>query len=84
MSSLRQNLEVFICFIFSISISGDSASYFIKTIMLMSLECTVAQTRMGFGRVTLPNKGCLSYAKIPSFIGFLLEFLETPRLFPLK
>ena len=25
--------------------------------MLISLECTLAQTRMGFGRVTLPSKG---------------------------
>ena len=57
MSSLLQNLKVFIGFLFSISISGDSASYFIQMISLISLEYTLAQTRMVFGRVTLPSKG---------------------------
>ena len=45
-------------------------SYFIQMIMLISLEYTLAQTRMVFGRVTLPRKGprgqmCLPYSKIP-------------------
>ena len=42
--------------LFSISISGDSASYFIEMFMLISLEYTLAQTRMGFGRVTFSSK----------------------------
>ena len=41
MSYLWKNPEVFICFIFSIIISGDVASNFIKMIMLISLEGTV-------------------------------------------
>ena len=57
MSSLWQNLKVFIGFLFLISISGDSASYFIQMIMLISLEYTLAHTRMVFGRVTLPGQG---------------------------
>ena len=32
-------------------------SYFIQMVVLISLEYTLAQTRMGFGRVTLPSKG---------------------------
>ena len=60
MSSVWQNLKVFMGCLFSISISGDSASYFIAMIMLISLECTLAQKRMGFGRVTCPSKGPMS------------------------
>ena len=68
MSSLWQNPDVFIVFfLFSIIISGDTASYFIKMFMLISLclfilislECTLAQTRMGFGRLTLPSRGAM-------------------------
>ena len=50
---LWQNPKVFIGLLFSISISGES----IKMIMLISLECNLAQTRMGFGMVTLSSKG---------------------------
>ena len=40
----------FFRFLFSIYISGDAAlSYFIEMTMLICLECTLAQTRMGFG-----------------------------------
>ena len=42
---------------FSISISGVSASYFKEMIMVISFEYILAQTRMGFCRITLPNKG---------------------------
>ena len=45
---LWQNLEVFVIFLFSIFISGDSASYFLGMIMLI-LD-TLAQTRVGVGR----------------------------------
>ena len=73
MSLLWQNPEVLVVFEFSISISGVPASYFNKMIMLISFECIVAQTRMGFGRVTLPSKVpmrgpmCLRYGKILKF-----------------
>ena len=56
MASLWQNPKVLIGFLFSISIFGDSASYFSEMIMFISLECTLAQTRLGFGRVTLFSK----------------------------
>ena len=46
-------------YMFSISISGESASYFIQMIILISLEYTLALTRMVFGRVTLPSKGAI-------------------------
>ena len=87
MSSLLQNLKIFlqnlkgfIGFLFSICISGDSASYFIQMIMLITLEYTLAQTRMMFGRVTLPRKGasegqiCRPYSKIQKFISYIFCF----------
>ena len=57
MSSVWQNPKVFMSCLFSISISGDSESYFIAMIMLISLECTLAQTRVEVRRVTCPSKG---------------------------
>ena len=57
MSTLWQNLKVFISFLFSVSISGVLASHFIQMVMLISLEYTLAQTRMLFGGVTKPSKG---------------------------
>ena len=72
MPSLGQNPNVFVGFLFSISISGVSVSYFNKMIMLISFECILAQTRMGFGRITLPSKipmsgsMCLRYGEIQS------------------
>ena len=56
MSFKWQNPKVFIGFPFSICISGGSASCFIDMIILVNLECTLAQTRVGFGRVILPSK----------------------------
>ena len=53
MSSLWQSPEVFICFMFLITLSGNF--YFLDMIMLISLKGTLTQTRMGVGRVTLPN-----------------------------
>ena len=47
----------FFFFFFQMIITEDSASYFIEMFMLISLECTLAQTRMEFGRATLPRKG---------------------------
>ena len=45
-----------LCFIFSITISGDSASYFLEMVVIISLEGTLTQTRMGVDRITLPSK----------------------------
>ena len=42
-------------FTFSIIISRVSASYFIGMIMLISLECNLTQTRMGFDNVHLSS-----------------------------
>ena len=53
MSSSWQKSQSF--YRFSISISGDS--YFSEMIMLINLEYILAQTRMGFSRVTVPSKG---------------------------
>ena len=87
MSSVWQNPEVFMGFLFSISVSRDSASYFIAMIMLINLECTLAQTRMEFGRVTCPSKGSMGgqfvflTAKSRSFyvVYFQLLYLKTLR-----
>ena len=40
-------------------ISTDSASYFLKMSMLISLADTLSQDRMGVGRVTFLSKGSL-------------------------
>ena len=57
MSSLWQSHTVFIRFIFSSIISGDSVSYLLEMVVLISLESTLTQTRLGVGRVTLPSYG---------------------------
>ena len=44
-----------LCFIFSFTISGDSASYFLQMVVIISLEVT--QTRMVVYMGTLPSKG---------------------------
>ena len=46
-----------LCFIYSITISGDSASYFLEMFVINSLGNTLPQTRMGEDRITLPRKG---------------------------
>ena len=56
MSSLWQNLKVFIGFQFSSSISRDSASYFLEVIMLISFVGTQTRTTTGVGSVTFPIK----------------------------
>ena len=53
MSSLWQCPKVLIRFIFSDINSGDSAFYLLETFVLISMEGTLTQTRMGVGRVTL-------------------------------
>ena len=83
--------QSFIGFLLSISISGDSASYFIQMSLLISFEYTLAQTRMVFSKVTLPSKGPMrgkyvfTYSKIPKFLKwifyFQLVFVEVQPLF---
>ena len=55
MPSLRQNLEGFIYFLFSIFSYGDSASYFLEMIMLIILVGTLTQARMGICRLAFPR-----------------------------
>ena len=80
MSSLWQSLELFLCFIFSVTISGDSVYYFLEMIMLISLKGTLNQTRMGVGRVTLPSKGPVRghfvflVAKSQIVVGFVINY----------
>ena len=53
---LMAKSKVFVGFLFLIIISGDPATYLIEVFMVISLEYTLAQTRMGFGRVTFSSK----------------------------
>ena len=46
-------------FYISIIISTDSASYFLKMRMLISLVGTLTQARMGLGRFTFLSKGSI-------------------------
>ena len=46
-----------LCFIFSITISGDPASYFLDMVVIISFEGTLTQTRMGVDRVTYLVRG---------------------------
>ena len=65
----------FFFFVFSITISGDYASYFLEMNMLISLNGTLNQTGIGVGRVSLPSKGPMRgqyvflMAKFQIFIG---------------
>ena len=59
MSSLWQNPKVFCLFFIFYYYFWTPAFYFIEMFMLISLECTLAHTRMGFGRITLPSKGLM-------------------------
>ena len=80
MSSIWQIPEV-LCFVFSITISGDSASYFLETNMLISLKGTLTQTGLGIGSVTLPSKGPMRgqyvflMAKFQIFDGFCFQLV---------
>ena len=67
-----------LCLIFSITISGDSASYFLEMVVTISLEHTLTLTRMGVDRETLPSKGhkgpiYLPYGKTQIFDRFCLQ-----------
>ena len=70
---------------FQLLIFGDSPSYFLEMIMLISLKGIFTQTRMGVGRVTLLSKGpmreqydfLMAKSQIFMFYIQLLVFLET-------
>ena len=87
MSSLWQNIVIGI----SIIISTDSASYFLKKRMLISLLGTLTQARMGVCRVTFLSKGSMRgqyvflTAKYVLFIDvfyFIYYFRRLGLLFP--
>ena len=80
MSSLWQNPRVFIGFLFSISISGDSATYFSEMFLLISFAGTQTRTRMRHGRVIFPSKWSMTgsvclYGKIPKFLCVKLSII---------
>ena len=60
----------FFMFYICITISGDSGSYFLEMIMLISLKGILTQTRMGIGRVTLHRKGPIFFFDFFFFCGF--------------
>ena len=73
------------CFLFSIYIFGDAASYFLGMMMLIWLLGTLAQIQSGVRQVTHPSKGPMLgqyvfiMAKYCAFYGrflFKLLFLE--------
>ena len=51
--SIWQSPDI-LCFVFSITISGDYASYCLEKNMLISLKGTMSQTGMGVDRVSFP------------------------------
>ena len=56
---------------FSITISGDSAAYFLlKLIMLISLKDTLIQTRTKLDRVTFPCKGPMRSRYVVIMVNF--------------
>ena len=66
-------------FLFSITISGDSAAYFFELNMLISLKGTLTQTRTKLDRVPFPCKGPMRsryvviMAKFQTFIGIIFN-----------
>ena len=59
MSSLCPDLEICIRFLYSITISNDSAFYFFEICVLISLEGTPTQIRMWVGSITFHAKGSI-------------------------
>ena len=82
MSSLWQNIVICMDVYISIIISTDSASYFLKMSMLISLVGTLTQARMGVGRVTFLSKGHMrgQYVKYVHFIDVFYFIYYFPRL----
>ena len=59
MSSLCPNLEICIHLLYSVTISNDAAFYFFEIIVLISLEDTPTQIRMGVGSITVYASGIM-------------------------
>ena len=59
MSSLCQNLEICINFLYSVTISNDSAFYFFDIMVLFSLEGTLTQIRFGVVSITFHASGSM-------------------------
>ena len=57
MSPLCPNREMCIQFLYSVTISNDSAFYFFEIIVLISLEGIPTQIRMGVGSITFHARG---------------------------
>ena len=76
-------------FLFKLDFSGDSASYFLGIIMLISKIGTLTQIRMGEGRVTFSIKGPMRgqyaslIAKCSNFNGRILFHYHFYRPNPL-
>ena len=52
-----QNPDIFMCYQISIIILGNSFSYFLELVMLISKVGTLMQTKMGDGSATFSNFG---------------------------
>ena len=59
MSSLCPNLEFCIQFLYSVTMSADSGFYFFEIIVLISLEGTPTQIRIGVGNITFHARGSM-------------------------
>ena len=71
MSSLCPKLEIYIHFLYSLTIKNDSAFYFFEINMLISLESIPTQIRMGVGSITFHARGSMKgllYAIILNFL----------------
>ena len=58
-SSLCPSLEVFIHFLYSVTISNGSAFYFFEIIVLIDLDGIPTQIRMGLGSITFYARGSM-------------------------
>ena len=59
MSSLCPNLEIRIQLLYQITNANDSAFYFFEIIVLISLEGTPTQIRMGIGSIIFHASGSM-------------------------
>ena len=62
MITKSQSFHTFYC-------SGDSASYLLEIVIVINLEGTLTQTRMGVSRITLFSEGHMKGHNISTFWG---------------
>ena len=80
-SCLFFSVVIQLLFFFSVIISGDSVSYLHEMVVLISLDGTLTQTRIGTGRVTFPSKRTMTgqygvlIAKFQIFIRFIFAIV---------